>query len=203
MAVGSRLYPIDNIFIEGINEVIVSTCYNAAPMGIILKNNSLSMIVFRTSHTAENIIRDGWIVAHITHDPVLFVRTTFEDLSSESYVEEKIGEYHIQRLRSVQNWILCKAQILNKTSEKIFVGLEPVHIALTPEPPHPVHRGFNNVIEATVHATRYILYQDMKLAELIRHHGDLVMRCGGESEKRAMKLLYTFVNSKNPGAFFE
>jgi hypothetical protein len=65
----------------------------------------------------------------------------------------------------------------------------------------PVHRGLNNIIEATVHATRFILNEDPELARFIRHHGELVLRCGGEQDKRAMRLLYEYVNTAVPGTF--
>ncbi len=52
------------------------------------------------------------------------------------------------------------------------------------------NRGFNAVLEATVHATRYKLSGDEKYLELIRHYETLASKCGGESEKKAMKLLY-------------
>ena len=201
MGVGPLTAPVDQIFTEGINEVIVSTCNNAAPMGIIRKNDSLSMIVFRTSHTAQNIIRDGWIVAHISHDPILFVKTAFEDLSEESFIQEQIGDRTIHRLRGIQNWICCNAHVEHTTSEKLFVRLEPIHVNITKVLPMPVHRGLNNIIEATVHATRFILNKDPELARFIRHHGDLVLRCGGEQDKRAMRLLYGYVNTKVPGTF--
>jgi len=201
MGVGPLTDPVDQIFTEGINEVIVTRCNNAAPMGIIRKNDSLSMIVFRTSHTAQNIIRDGWIVAHISHDPILFVKTAFEDLSEESFIQELIGNRIIHRLRGIQNWICCNAHIEHTTPDKLFVRLEPIHVNITQVLPIPVHRGLNNIIEATVHATRFILNEDPELARFIRHHGELVLRCGGEQDKRAMRLLYEYVNTAVPGTF--
>jgi hypothetical protein len=196
---GSLPDPVGYVFAEGINEVIVTTCQNAAPMGIIRKHDELSMIVFRSSHTAQNIIRDGWIVAHISHDPILFVQTAFEDLALDFFIHENIGDRSVYRLRNIPNWIVCSAHVDHGTHEKIFVHLEPVRAHITPGFPRPIHRGLHNVIEATIHATRYVLFQDPKLAALIRHHGDLVMRCGGEQEKRAMRLLYGYINKSVPG----
>jgi len=46
------------------------------------------------------------------------------------------------------------------------------------------------VLEATVHATRYQLTGEKKYLELIRHYESLAFKCGGENEKKAMKLLY-------------
>ena len=201
MGLGSVTTSLDRIFSEGINEVIVTTFKNAAPMGIIMKNGSLSMIVFCTSHTARNIVRDGWIVAHISHDPVLLVKTAFEDLPEKYFIIENIGDRTVYRLNGIQNWIACTAYVENKTSDRIFVKLEPVHVNITSILPVPVHRGLNNIIEATVHATRFIVNKDPWLANLIRHHGDLVMRCGGEQDKKAIKLLYSYINEVVPETF--
>ncbi|NLV27946.1 MAG: DUF447 family protein [Methanomicrobiales archaeon] len=187
----------DLIFSEGINEVIVSTCKNAAPMGIIRKHNNLSMIVFKTSHTASHIIRDGWIVAHICHDPLMFVKTAFEDLSEESYIRESFQGMMIDRIKEIQDYIVCRARVVNTTPETIYVEVTPVHFQVTPAYPVPVHRGLNNIIEATVHATRYILNNDPKLADLIRHHGELILRCGGERDKAALNLLFQYINKNS------
>ena len=39
----------------GINEVIATTEFNAAPMGIIFKEGIARMVIFSGSHTAKNI----------------------------------------------------------------------------------------------------------------------------------------------------
>jgi len=52
-----------------------------------------------------------------------------------------------------------------------------------------VNRGFASVIEATVHATRYLRTHDPKLRELIDHHAGLVRRCGGQREQEALGML--------------
>lgn len=200
---GSLSIPIDSIFNEGINEVIVTTNKNAAPMGIIRKNDTLSMIVFRTSHTASNIIQRDLAIIHIVHDPILFVRTAFEDLKEDCYVCEKIEGEIFYRLKDIQNWIACKTQIKHTTKEKIFVDLHPVHIQIIPDYPRPVHRGMNNIIEATVHGTRFIMNKDPALEVLIRHHADLVMRCGGENDKKALHMLFSYVNAYVPHTFKE
>jgi uncharacterized protein len=201
MGLGLQLTPVDALFTEGINEVIVTTSHNAAPMGIIRKNDSLSMIVFRTSHTADHIIHDGWVVAHITHDPVLFVKTAFQDLPEEFFIRETAGGLAIYRLKDIKNWIACRASVLNSTPEKIFVHLDPFYSEIVPTLPKPIHRGLNNIIEATVHGTRFILNRDPALYDLMCHHGELVMRCGGEPEKKALQLLYGYINELIPHTF--
>ena len=70
---------------EGINEVIATTAFNAAPMGIRYENRKYTLTLFSGSHTAANIERDGWVVANLVFDPVLYVRTAFEDPGQEAF----------------------------------------------------------------------------------------------------------------------
>jgi len=56
---------------DGINEVIATTACNAAPMGIHYRDGEANMVLFCGSHTAQNVERDGWVVANFIHDPVL------------------------------------------------------------------------------------------------------------------------------------
>lgn len=199
MGVGSLVY---DILQEGISEVIAITRYNAAPMGIIRKREDLSMIIFRTSHTAENIAREGRIVVHIIQDPELFVRAAFDDLSPDAFVEDTIGDTTYCRIWGVENWIAFSACIEHETREKVFVRLKPVHAEISPVLPSPVRRGMNNLIEAAVHGTRYIISRDPALADLICYHGDLVRRCGSQTEKRSLELMYGYLHQVSPDPRF-
>ncbi|WP_211531109.1 DUF447 family spectrin-like domain-containing protein [Methanocalculus chunghsingensis] len=52
-----------------------------------------------------------------------------------------------------------------------------------------MNRGFNAIIEAAVHTTRYLRNHDPELGWLVRHHLVLVRKCGGEKEREAGGLL--------------
>ena len=99
------------LLIEGINEVIATTEGNAAPMGIINRNGALHMVLFRGSHTAGNIVRDRWVVANFIFDPVLYVRTAFDDLPDDDFVTEKVGGEVFCRLREVEAWAAFTAEV--------------------------------------------------------------------------------------------
>lgn len=187
---------------EGINEVIATTRNNAAPIGIIRKEDKLSVIIFKTSHTAKNVMTDSWMVAHITHDPVLFVKTAFEDPEASDFVEDYAGPFRIQRLRGINSWIAFKAEARNITHDRIFFSLEIIRTEISGTLEIPFHRGFSNLIEATIHATRFQFNHDPNLAFLIRHHGELVLRCGGPSEKKALSILYLYLNNGLTKDFF-
>jgi len=107
----------------GINEVIATTAKNAAPIGIHYRDGKATMILFSGSHTAANIERDGWVVANIVHDPVLYVKTAFEDLPADAFVEEPIGDRRMTRLRDAAAWIAFSATVEKKTAEALVVKL--------------------------------------------------------------------------------
>ena len=185
---------------EGINEVIVTTRNNAAPMGIICRNDHYSMVVFRTSTTAANIEEYSWVVANIVHDPLIFVQTAFSDIVDKDLIPVSIRGITMQHLATASSWIAFQATVLNRTDEKILVTLTTLHSHLTPVLPRAINRGFDSLIEATVHGTRFIINGDVTLATQIIHHGNMVQKCGSAREKEAYTLLLEFLrkNGKDP-----
>jgi hypothetical protein len=178
---------------EGINEVIATTWSNAAPMGIILRNGVYRMVLFRGSHTAMNVERWGWVVANIVHDPVLFVQTAFDDLPQTAFVEENVEGFLVQRLPEVEAWVAFDAAIEHRARESMTAILSPMkEITLSPVV-HPVNRGYNSVIEAAVHGTRYLWNKDPEILRLIDHHRSIILRCGGPRELEALKMLEGFL----------
>ncbi len=174
---------------EGINEVIATTKGNAAPMGVIYREGTSRLIAFRGSHTAENIMKHGWIVANFMYDPLIYVKTAFEDLGSEWFLEKNAGGTRVCSLAGAEAWVAFEARIERETSEALVVDLIPLYEQVEGLSLHPVNRGFNSIIEATVHATRYIRTRDPVLADLIMHHAALVRKCGGKREQEALDLL--------------
>jgi uncharacterized protein len=151
------------------------------------------MILFSGSHTAENIERDGWVVANVTYDPVLYVRTAFDDLSREAFVEEPVNGISMQRLREAEAWIAYTATIERKTTEAMMVNLTQKKEIMEGAFLHPVNRGFNSIIDATVHATRYRMNRDPELKKFIEYHAGIVRKCGGKHEIEALELLMGFI----------
>ena len=178
---------------EGINEIIATTASNAAPMGIHLRNNNITMVLFTGSHTAQNIERDGWVIANIVYDPVLFVRTAFEDLPRESFIDEPVNGRIMQRLSYPDAWAAFTATVENKTNEAMMVRLTIIKEIIEGVSVHPINRGFNSIIDATVHATRYKENQDPKLQELIGYHAAIIRKCGGKREMEALDLMLKYI----------
>jgi uncharacterized protein len=173
----------------GINEVIATTSGNAAPIGIHFQDNRAYMILFRGSHTFENILRDGWVVANFVQDPVIYVRTAFADLPPESFVDETIGDLTMQRLDGADAWAAFTATIERTSSESMVVALSLRKEIIEDLVFHPVNRGFGNLIDATVHATRYAGSRDPVLRQLIDYHAGIIRKCGGKKELAALDML--------------
>jgi len=173
----------------GINEVIATTEFNAAPIGIHFRDKKASMILFNGSHTAENVERDGWVVANIIHDPVLYVRTAFEDLPRDAFLEEIVAGRTMYRLSGAEAWVAFTAIVERKTDGAMMVRLKQEKEIIEDVAIHPINRGFNSIIDATVHATRYRMNHDTKLRHLIDYHMDIVRKCGGKKEIQALDLL--------------
>jgi hypothetical protein len=177
----------------GINEVIATTRFNAAPMGVHYRNGMTSMVLFSGSNTAENIDRDGWIVANFVQDPVLYVRTAFEDLPRNFFIEESVSTKTVTRLAGADAWAAFTATIVRRTNESMLVQLTLEKEIIEEVAIYPVNRGFNSIIDATVHTTRYRRNKDPALKKLIDYHVSIVNKCGGKRELEALELLKKYM----------
>lgn len=179
---------------EGISETIISTGLespNAAPIGII-KNERTFVRLFKGTHTWENVSKEKYLAANVVYDPLLFVRSTFFDLEPSEFDYVPVHGLRLPILKLASTWIVFECADLKNTDHALVADLIPVKAGFNEANwkslPVP-NRGFNAVIEATVHATRYQFTGDEKYLELIRHYESLASKCGGENEKKAMKLL--------------
>ncbi|MCC4770133.1 DUF447 family protein [Methanosarcina sp. DH2] len=181
---------------EGISEVVVSTGFehpNAAPIGIITKGGRPFVRLFKGSHTWANVLKEGYLTSNVVYDPLLFVRSTFFDLEPSEFGYVFAGGLKFPVLKEAVSWVVFECINVKNTDQALIAELVPVEAGFNElnrkDLPVP-NRGFNAVLEATVHATRYQLSRDGKYLEWIRHYETLVSKCGGDAEKKAMKLLY-------------
>ena len=177
---------------EGISEVIVTTLSkdgvpNAAPIGLHCKDGRLYLRLFN-SKTLDNILARPVACANIVNEPVLFVRSALSDIEAEEL--ELIGGFPV--LKGALAWIRfdCKCRKVGKIS---VVELTPVSGAIVRKTIKPVNRGFNAVIEASVDATRYVIFKEQKYLDSIGDYDKLVKKCGGAREKEAMRMLYELI----------
>jgi uncharacterized protein len=177
----------------GINEVIATTAFNAAPIGIHYREKKYRIVLFSGSHTTENIERDGWVVANFIHDPLVYVKTAFEDLPREMFIEEPVNGKTMHRLAGADAWAAFSATVEHRTSGTMTVSLKPEKELIEEVNVYPVNRGFNNLIDATVHATRYNVTRDAEQKKLIDYHAGIVRKCGGKKELEALEMLNAYI----------
>ncbi len=123
--------------------------------------------------------------ANIVYDPVLFVRSALSDIEASGF--RYVDNFPV--LKDALGWILfdCK---LNKSGNVSVVELFPIKGEIIRKILKPVNRGFSAVIEAAIHATRYVSLKQKKSLKCIEYYNTIVNKCGGKREKEAMKLLY-------------
>lgn len=184
---------LSKIFEGRISEVIATTesrdgRVNAAPLGII-KENGYYVKIFK-SKTLENVRQMGRLAANITDDPILFVMTALGNLEPRHF--SRFRGFPV--LRAANAWILFECSVSSEMPEFSEFKLKPVALKIRKRGVRAVNRGRNAVIEAAVHATRYVLAEGAEreeLKKLIDYYNKIVEKCGGTAEREAMRLLYT------------
>ena len=95
-------------------------------------------------------------------------------------------------LKDALGWIVIECTC-KKGKNISVVELSPVKGKITARTLQPINRGFNAVIEAAIHATRYVILKEQKYLDSIEYYNSIVKKCGGEREKNAMRLLYELI----------
>lgn len=173
---------------EGISEIILTTISpdgvpNAAPIGLHRKGGRLFARIYN-SKTLDNILSKPIAAANIVNDPVLFVQSALSDIESERL--QFVDGFPL--LKDALGWIVFGCTC--KKGEKIsVVELSPVRGKIIERKLQPINRGFNAVIEAAIHATRYVVLKERKYLDCIEYYNSIVKKCGGERDKEAMQLL--------------
>lgn len=179
-------------FRAGISEVIATTRNdqpNAAPIGII-NRNFLYAVLYRESHTFSNVKKNGELVANFVLDPLLYVKTAFEDLDASFFRSDQAAPV----LQAAYAWVEFTCSIAEKPTQKsAVVHLHPVRSVVLHRPMMPANRAFCALIEATIHATRYRKLKDPKYLKLAAHYESVVRRCGGAQELEAFQLLKRYL----------
>jgi len=180
---------------EGISEVILSTLSedfvpNAAPIGLHRKDWRLFAMIYNST-TLKNILVNPWAAANIVDDPVIFVKSALSDLGVENF--ENIDSFPV--LKNSLGWVIFDCT--PKKGENIsIVEMTPVKGKIHHRVIKPVNRGFNAVIEASIHATRFVGKKDQEYLRQIAYCNTIVNKCGGNQEKEAMKMLYELIGCK-------
>ncbi|HIH43614.1 MAG TPA: DUF447 family protein, partial [Candidatus Methanoperedenaceae archaeon] len=134
------------------------------------------------------------LAANIIDDPVLFVRALLDDIHPDEFSGM---EGHTVLANSCASAVFrCECE---GEDDPVTVRLNPLLVKINRRQVFRVNRGFNAVIEAAVHSTRYVIFHDEKLKKCIDHYASIVKKCGGAREREAMRLLYKLVESGRSG----
>uniref|UniRef100_A0A7C3VMN6 DUF447 family protein n=1 Tax=Archaeoglobus fulgidus TaxID=2234 RepID=A0A7C3VMN6_ARCFL len=177
-------------FTEGINEIIAITenedgSWNTAPIGIIVENSASTTAMARLyrNRTRANLERKGVLFANVIDDPIIFAISSFGNLD-----EDYFFSLDPPILKGSMAWCRFKAKMKNGTAILKLAGGDVIGGKV-----RAVNRGFNAVIEALVHATRYLAIRDeekrRELLEKIYYYRELAEKCGSEREKRAFEII--------------
>ncbi len=184
---------------DGISETIVTTMQgwspNAAPIGIIRRGDRVFIRLFKGSITYFNVHSEGVLVANVVNDPVIFVRSTFSNLKESDFSFVSVSGREFPVLKDALSWVVFECNNMKMSHEALVAELLPIHAHINRSPVQAPNRGFNAVIEAAVHATRYKLTGDEKYLKLIRAYSAIVSKCGGEREKNAINMLNDFLKA--------
>lgn len=190
---------------EGISEMIVTTGFehpNAAPIGIIWKNDRLFLRLFKGSRTYRNLEHENFFAGNITSNPLVYVRSAFTDLSRSNFVyisfeipdasdPENVKQVDVPVLSNGDGFVIFQCMQRKYSENALFIDVCPVCSKMTARSAFGtfINRGFNSVIDATVHLTRYRETHDPKYIELIRYHQGIIQRCGRPEDKEALLFL--------------
>lgn len=189
---------------EGISEIILTTRntienppekYNAAPIGIIWKNDKMFLHLFTGTKTCRNLTTEKYFAANMTDDAVLYTLSTFYDLKEENFstvsIEAENSVEMIPVLKNASRFVIFKCLSQKASDDIMIIEIEPVLFRKMNAENESllINRGFNSVIEACVHMTRYEKTKDPLFIDLIRHHFSLIQRCGRKRDKEGLALL--------------
>jgi hypothetical protein len=158
-------------------------------MGII-NRNFLYALIYKDSHTFQNIKKNREMVANFVLDPLIYVKTAFVDLDSSFFRSDE----EVPVLTAAYAWVEFACTILERPTQKTaLVKLLPRRSVILNRPISSVNRAFYAVLEATIHGTRYKTLKDPKYRECVPYYERIVRKCGGRQELEAFLLLKEYL----------
>ncbi len=183
--------------LDGISETIVSTYHgwtpNAAPIGIIRKQGTVFVRLYKGSTTFRNVSEEHLLVANVIQDPLLFVRSIVGRLDDSEFEIISHSGRGFAVLKEAAGWVCFECTDIKTTPEAIVVKLLALRAHRNPERTKAYNRGFGAIVEACVHATRYKLTKEIKYIQLINAYVNINNKCGGFRERKAMDMLLDYV----------
>ena len=186
-------------------ETIVSTFDktgnpNAAPMGVIMENEqTLSLNIFNSSLTSQNLKTSGCAVINLTSDIAIFYRSTFKEANPDGKLPlewfEKAESVNAPKLRWADATLdvsVTHIQLVGKDKAKMQCRVEKVTAAK--QYPKPNCRALALTLEAIIHATRVKAFSnDPSKQEEVHKLLGLIENCSKVVNRAAPKSTYSAV----------
>ena len=159
-------------------------------MGLHSEGGKLFVRIFN-SNTLTNILANPEAAANIVDDPALLVKSALSDVEPERF--KFIDGFPV--LKQALGWVIFDCAC-RKGENISVVELFPFRGKINRRVIKPVNRGFNAVIEAAIHASRYVGLKEEEYLRQIEYCNTIVQKCGGAREKEAMRLMYELIGYK-------
>ncbi|WP_292486855.1 DUF447 domain-containing protein [Methanohalobium sp.] len=182
---------------DGISETIFTTgtdSPNAAPMGLIRKGDRIQIRLFKGSQTYENVVNEKCLVANVIIDPVVFARSTFTNLYDEEFDTVSVNNRKYPFLKKALSYVIFECSDIRYTKNTLVADVLPLYACINRNVIKAPNRGFNAVLDALIHATRYRVFDNEKYLNIVYELSNTVKKCGGSKENRAMEILYDYLN---------
>lgn len=182
---------------NGISETIFTTgtdSPNAAPMGLICKDDRIQIRLFKGSQTYENVVNEKCLVANVVIDPVVFARSTFTNLHDKEFEMVSVNNRKYPFLKNALSYVIFECSDIRYTKNTLVADVLPLYACINRNVIKAPNRGFNAVLDALIHATRYRVFDHEKYLNMVYELNNTVKKCGGSKENKAMEILYYYLN---------
>lgn len=162
---------------------------NFAPMGLIWGDEFITVLPFRNTRTCRNLAASGYGVANLSDDVLAYVRCGLYKEALPNFPAKAVPgivfsgtctwrELELVSKGGSDDRAELRCRVLYEGRQKDFLGF---------------CRAANAVLEAAILATRLELDEGKALDEKLRFYMKIIEKTGGDSEKRAMRLVQDFV----------
>jgi hypothetical protein len=168
---------------------------NVAPMGPVVDMSMQRIVLrpFRTSHTYANLKRHGEGVLHVVDDVWLLARAALGPVEPAPETFEA-GKVRGRVLRDACRWYEFTVVELDDRQERTTIEAEVVASGRLRDF-FGLNRAKHAVVEGAILATRVGILPQQQILDEFQRLAVLVEKTGGEQERRAWRLLESYVAS--------
>jgi hypothetical protein len=178
----------ENCIVETILVTMNQDCtQNPAPMGLTKTGSILTVKVYKTSRTYENLLRGGTVYVNITNDPMIFLECAFK--------EHVTGTLAVTEGRIQDSAAVITADVSGQLSQSELYAvfeLTPINVEVYKPMPIALSRGRAAAVEAVIDATRIQVFQSdgrlddvTRLVSRVKNNIDTVEKVSGEGSAEA------------------